>query len=146
MSKHDQDMLKAVQDISKWLEQISLAIQSLKPKVTEAKFQLQYKGAAMPVTVNVGATGTSIFQEFAADGSSVAPIGPVDYASDNTAVATIDANGNWTAVGAGTCNCSALDTGNGLTASDGATVNTAPPPVATSATFQLIVTPTKRRK
>ena len=90
-----------------------------------------------PVTVPVGHTGSSsVVETVKATGVVVPPIGPIVYASDNTAVATIDSAGNWTAVAAGTANVSALDQGNGLTDTVAVTV-TAAPPVADTLTLTL---------
>lgn len=51
------------------------------------------------------------------------PVGPITYASDNPAVATIDpASGAITVVAAGVANISGTDAGNGVTASDSLTV------------------------
>lgn len=59
----------------------------------------------------------------------IPPIGPVVYASDNPAVATVDpASGIATMVGAGTANVSVLDQGNGLTDTVAFTVVGATPP------------------
>lgn len=94
----------------------------------------------------VGNTASPMFTEAAADGSAVAPIGPVVFASDNPAVVTVDANtGVATLVSAGTANVSSLDQGNGLTDSVAFTVSSAPPPVATSATLSYTLNPSRRR-
>jgi hypothetical protein len=93
----------------------------------------------MPATIKVGATASAVFTEFDGPngtGNPVPAIGPVNFASDNQAVATVDANGLATGVGAGSANISALDGGNGLTASDVLTVE-AVAPVAVSATLAL---------
>jgi hypothetical protein len=98
-----------------------------------------------PVTGAPGNTATPTFTESAADGSSVAPIGPVQYASDNTAVVTVDAStGIATLQGAGIANVSALDTGNGLTDSVAFTV-TPTTPVAVSASLNYSLNPSRRR-
>jgi uncharacterized protein YjdB len=95
----------------------------------------------MPATIIVGGNGAlASFQEWSGPsgtGSQVPPVGPVTFASDNPAVATVDESGNVAAVAPGTANISALDAGNGLTASDVVTVSAAPPPPAQSATLVL---------
>lgn len=84
------------------------------------------KGENVPATIVVNGNGAKFtFTEFDGAngaGNAVAPAGPINYASDNTAVGTVDASGNVTAVGAGTCNISGQDSVNGLTASDVLTV------------------------
>ena len=96
----------------------------------------------MPATIHVNGNGAvAAFTEFdgaAGTGNMVPPIGPVTFASDNTAVATVDANGNVAAISAGTANISATDAGNSLTASDVLTVTAAP---AVSATLVLTANP-----
>ena len=68
------------------------------------------------------------------------PVGPITYASDNPAVATIDPNsGVITVVAAGVANISGTDNGNGVTASDSLTVLAAPPPPQTG-TLTITVT------
>jgi hypothetical protein len=133
--------------------EILAAINALVPPVeaVSAKLTLFTGGSPMgaPASVQVGVAGTSTFQEFSGPGgtgSIVPAIGPVTYASDTPAVATIDPNlGTWVAVSAGTANLSALDTGNGLTDTVALTVTAAPPPVAVSAVFTLIPNPSRRR-
>lgn len=87
------------------------------------------KGVLMPATIQVGGLGaTFTFTEFsgpAGTGSIVPPLQPIVFASDNTAVATVDASGNVTAVAAGTANISGSDPGNSLSASDVLTVQAA---------------------
>ena len=89
----------------------------------------------MPATIHVNGNGAKFtFTEFDGPngtGNVVPPVGVVAYASDNAAVATVDATGNVTAVGAGTANISGTDPGNSLTASDVLTVTA---DVAVSAT------------
>jgi Bacterial Ig-like domain (group 2) len=114
------------------------------------------KGELMPARIVVGGNGAKFtFTEYDGPngtGNVVAPSGPITYASDNTAVATVDSNGNVTAVAANadgsdaTCNISGLDPAstNMVTASDVCTVGAAappPPPVAVSATGVLTANP-----
>lgn len=65
---------------------------------------------------------------------SIPPIGPLVYASDNTAVVTVDPTGGIaTMVAPGTANVSVIDQGNNLTDTVTFTVaGTPPPPVATT--------------
>ena len=97
----------------------------------------------MPATIIVGGNGAkALFTEYTGlngSGDVIAPLGPVQYASSDANVATVDSNGNVLAVGAGSCSISAKDTVNGLSASDTLTVQpqVAPPPVAQSATLVL---------
>ena len=104
---------------------------------------LDEKGEPLvPATIHVNGNGaTAAFTEFdmpGGTGDTVPPIGPVVFASDNTAVATVDNSGNCAAVGAGTCNISATDQGNGLVASDVLTVVAG---TAVSATLVLTANP-----
>jgi uncharacterized protein YjdB len=96
----------------------------------------------VPATIHVNGNGAvAVFTEFdmpGGTGNVVPPIGPVTFASDNTAVATVDSNGNCAAVAPGTANISATDAGNSLTASDVLTVTAAP---AVSATLVLTANP-----
>ena len=99
----------------------------------------------MPATITVNGTATATFLEWSGPGGTgvqVPPTGAVAYSSDNTAVATVDANtGICTGVSAGTANISANDAGlpaPGLPASDVLTVTAAPPPTAVSSTLTLV--------
>jgi uncharacterized protein YjdB len=81
----------------------------------------------MPLTIGLNGNGaTASFQEFDGPngtGNPVPPTGAVSFASDNTAVATVDpSSGAIKAVGVGTCNISGTDAGNSLSASDALTV------------------------
>ena len=88
----------------------------------------------MPATVQVGKTASAVFTEFDAQGNKVPPVGAVTFASDFTAVATVDpSSGVATGVSIGTANISAVDAGDNLTASDVLTVVD----TATSATLVL---------
>lgn len=69
-------------------------------------------------------------------GAPEAPAGPIQYASDNPSVATVDPNsGVITSVAPGTANISATDTSNGLTDTVAATVT------LTAQSLVLTVTP-----
>ena len=80
----------------------------------------------MPATIKIGGAGAKFtFTEFSGPngtGDVLPAAGPINYASDNPGVGTVDASGNVTAVAAGTCNISGQDSVNGLTASDVLTV------------------------
>jgi len=97
----------------------------------------------MPATIQVGGHGaTFVFTEFTGPngtGSVINPVGVVSYATSNPGVGTVDASGNVSAVGAGTCNIVGTDPGNGLTASDVPTVVAAA--TAQSATGVLTANP-----
>ena len=98
------------------------------------------KGKNMPATIQVGGKGATFkFTEFDGPngtGNIVPPSGPIQYASDNTAIATVDASGNVTAVSAGTANITGVDpaSANKVAAGDVLTVTPANAPVAVSAT------------
>lgn len=128
---------------------IVAAIQGSAPpeKAVEATLTYSIGGNPMgaPVSGAPGNTATPTFSEADANGVSVAPIGPVIFASDNTAIVSVDAStGIATLVAAGTANVSALDSGNGLTDSVAFTV-TAVVPVATTATLNYSLNPARRR-
>jgi len=90
------------------------------------KFITGNGATSMPLTVHVNdKPGKAVYQEFDAangTGNKVPPTGTVAYASDNAAVATVDAaTGQLAYVSAGTATISASDSGN-LPASDVLTV------------------------
>jgi uncharacterized protein YjdB len=100
---------------------------------------------SQPVTLNVGQVGFGRVTEWTGPngtGSPVPPPGPkgIVYASDNTAVATVDASGNPTGVSAGTANLTALDQDNNLTDTSVVTVVAAGPGPAVSMTYDLSAT------
>lgn len=80
----------------------------------------------MPASIQVGGAGAkAVYQEFDGPngtGNAIRPLGTVAYSSDNPGVATVDAQGNITAVGPGTANITANDSGANLPASDVVTV------------------------
>ena len=98
----------------------------------------------MPATIIVGGHGAKFaFTEFSGPngtGIVVAPIGIVQYATSDPLIGLVDASGNVTAVGAGTCNIVGKDPGNSLTAFDILTVQ-ASAVVAVSATGVLTANP-----
>lgn len=73
-------------------------------KLLEAGAAQSAKGKLMPAKIAVGGKGaTFVFTEFDGpngSGNVVKPSGPIVYASDNPAVATVDSNGQVTAVAA----------------------------------------------
>jgi hypothetical protein len=108
----------------------------------EPKIAISAKGELMPASIHVNGHGaTFTFTEFdgaGGTGNKVPPLQPIVYASDNTAVATVDATGQVAAIAAGTANISGTDPGNSLTASDVLTVTA---DVAVSATGVLTANP-----
>lgn len=95
----------------------------------------------MPLTVHINDTpGSASFQEFSGAGGTgivVPPVGAVTFASDNTAVATVDPTSGLLAyLSAGVANISGSDAGNSLTASDVLTVS-----AATAVSAVLTLTP-----
>lgn len=92
----------------------------------------------MATAIKLNGNGAqAVFVEFDGPngtGNQLPPVGPVVYASDNTGVATVDATGKIAAVSVGSCNISATDQGNSLTASAPLTVEAA---VAVSATLTI---------
>lgn len=141
-----EDTIKAIKAST---DAIVAAIQGSAPPEKAVSANLTYSIGGVPMGAPVsgapGNTATPTFAEAAADGSAVAPIGPVIFASDNTAIVSVDAStGIATLVAAGTANVSALDQGNGLTDSVAFTV-TAVVPVATTATLNYTLNPARRR-
>jgi hypothetical protein len=115
-------------------------VNALVPRAT--KLTLLYSlegGSAMgsPVTnAVVGQTYNPSVVESNSTTPSIPPIGPLVYASDNTAVVTVDpTTGVATMVEAGTANASVIDQGNSLTDSVAFTVVAATPPVADKLTL-----------
>ena len=92
----------------------------------------------MPATIMVGGNGAqATFTEWTGPngtGSAVAPVGTVQFTSDNTAIATVDSSGKVTAVAPGSATITGTDSGNNLSASDVLTVTGAS---AVSATLTL---------
>lgn len=130
-------------EIRKGFEELARAIAQKRPAVSARLIFKNAKGEIEPMAKSVlltDAPGSYLYQEFAADGSVVAPTGTVQYASDAPAVATIDpTSGQLTYVSAGTANISASDSGN-LPATDALTIGpgTTPPPVAVSSTLTFV--------
>lgn len=134
-----------------WTKRIERIEELLEEVIKLQKFLIQKlfriaisaKGKVMPATIAVGGKGATFkFTEFDGPngtGNDVPPSGPISYASDNMAVATVDSNGQVTAVGPGTANITGVDPAsvNKVAAGDVITVIAAPPPppqVAVSAT------------
>lgn len=134
---------KLVREIHETNRLLHTLIGILNPR--KAKSATLNIGESMPATIQLNGSGFSAappaFLEFDGPngtGNQVAPIGPLSYASDNSAVATVDPNtGAGTAVSVGSANITVTDTGNGLSASDVITVTD----TAVSATLNLIANP-----
>jgi hypothetical protein len=141
---------KAQNKVALMLQSIAQAIEDLVPPPSVAdKLVLLYTlgGNTMgaPVSGSVGNTAAPTVVETAA-GVPVAPIGPLAYASDNTAVVTVDPNsGVATLVAAGTANVSVIDQGNNLTDTVAFTVGSVAPPPADTLLLSYVLNPTKRR-
>lgn len=150
---HDDEQLahaikEAGDDIALGLFAVARALEAIVLKAVKARLLYSIGGNMPGNTLSgiVGNTASPTFVENAADGSLVAPIGPVVYASDNPAVVSVDANtGVATLVAPGTANVSALDQGNNLTDSVAFSVSAAPPPAAVSATLSYTLNPAVRR-
>lgn len=136
--KHDEDKIAqaivlASYKIQNALLEIANAIQ---PRAAKLRLSYQLEGGTMgaPVTgAVVGQTYNPTVVESNATTPSIPPIGPLVYASDNTAAVTVDAtSGVATMVAAGTANVSVIDQGNNLTDTVAFTVAAAGPPVATN--------------
>lgn len=95
----------------------------LQPRLSATlKLKWHHKGDHMAVTVPVGTTGTSLWQEWsgpAGTGSVLPTAGPVTYTSSDPTIVTVDpATGNWSSVAPGTATITGVDNTNSLTASD----------------------------
>ena len=145
-------------EISFGLSALAEAIKSLVPPKPKAdKLILLYqeleqlvyikggKFVGAPISGHVGNTASPTVLETAA-GVPVAPVGPLAYASDNTAIVTVDpTTGVATMVAPGTANVSVIDQGNGLTDTVAFTVAAAPPPIADKLTLSYTLNPTSGR-
>lgn len=80
----------------------------------------------MSATILVGMQAQAQLHEWTGPngtGVEIPPVGPVTFASDNVAIASVDPNtGVVTGMDGGTCNITGTDAGNGLSASDSVTV------------------------
>lgn len=117
-------------------------VEEIAEEILEHEEAISAKGEVMPASIKVGGAGAKFaFTEFDGlngTGNKVAASGPISYASDNTAVATVDDAGNVSAVSAGTANITGVDAAslNKVAAGDVVTVTSdvPPPAVALSAT------------
>jgi Big-like domain-containing protein len=112
------------------LEKMAFNLSLIRKYLLQAKSAtLTSQGEEMLVPLVVGGKGAqATFTEFDGPngtGNVVPPVGTVVFETDNAAVATIDATGKITAVGAGTCNLSGLDQGNNISAKDSQVVTAA---------------------
>lgn len=123
--KHEDKEIKILKNIEKVERRIEKDVRRLKPRKAKSAL-LTFKGDHMPASIAVGKTATAVFTEFDGPngtGNVLTPIGAVTFASDNSAVATVDpTSGIATGVSAGTANISASDAGNSISASDVLTV------------------------
>jgi len=109
--------------IANALEKIAHCV--CKPAIAVSSRLTFRKGENMAQANVNDAPGSYLYQEFDAAGNLVPPTGVVAYASDNPAVATIDAaSGQLVYIAAGVANISASDGGN-LPASDALTLSPA---------------------
>lgn len=92
---------------------------AIRPIATNLRLSYQLQGGnsmGASVTATVGQTYNPSVVESNATTPSIPPIGPLVYASDDTAVVTADpTTGVATIVAAGTANVSVIDQGNNLT-------------------------------
>lgn len=114
----------------------------LRMSFEDCKNAVSAKGDLEMVTIKVGGGAVFVFTEFNGPngtGKVIAPSGPIQYSSDNAAVATVDTQGIVTGVAPGTAVISGSDPAsvNKVSASDTLTVEAIvppPPDVAVSAT------------
>lgn len=159
----DKDIARAIREsgreVSEGLQAVAAALRSLAPPVAtqlSLKYHLQ-GGITMgaPVTGNVGQVFNPTVVESNSTTPSIAPIGPLVFASDNTAAAAVDpSTGIVTLVAANadgspaTANISVIDQGNNLTDTVAFTVDGTPPPpppVATNLTLSYTPAASRRR-
>lgn len=165
---HDRDSLArailiAGEQISSALQQVAIAelqvaraINALvppappPPKATSLTLRYKLQGGVImgtPVSGIVGQVYDPTVVESNSTTPSIQPIGPLVYASDNTAAVTVDpATGIATLVAAGTANVSALDQGNGLTDTVAFTVSGVTPPVATALSLSYALAAAQKRR
>jgi hypothetical protein len=127
-------ILIAGTEIANAILEVALA---LTPRATKLVLHYSLEGGTTmgsPVTnAVVGQTYNPNVVESNPTTPSIPPIGPLVYASDNTAVVTVDpTSGVATMVAAGTANVSVIDQGNSLTDTVAFTVAAVTPPVATT--------------
>jgi hypothetical protein len=126
------DMKKERDGIRELIEELLDLIRSITQrsrKPVRSSLELKPGEIKMPLTVTLGdPPGSATYQEFNAAGEPVPPIGVVHFASDNEAVAMVDASGVVTYIAEGTCNIAGADDGveGGLPASDSLVVNPVP--------------------
>lgn len=122
--EHEEHVTQSVEFlIYKRLDRIeAMLIELLHPKPKSATGRINPLGGFManPATLTIGGPGGQYTQtEWLGPngtGNTIANIGPMSYASDNTSIATVDpASGVITQVAPGSCNISALDGGDTLT-------------------------------
>jgi hypothetical protein len=109
---HDKQILEVLERIERRLKEFS---RFNTPRSAILTIASGIQGDDMPATIQVGGSGAkAIYQEFDGPngtGNPVKPVGTVAFASDNPSVATVDQQGNVTAVSPGTANISASDSG-----------------------------------
>jgi hypothetical protein len=137
--RHDDDESKIARAIIIGSSKIQVALlaiaDAIRPVATTLRLTYQLQGGnsmGAPVTATVGQAYNPSVVESNATTPSIPPIGPLVFASDNTAVVTVDAGGIATTVAAGTANVSVIDQGNSLTDTVPFTVSAVTPPVATA--------------
>ena len=123
---------------------------ALVPKATKLTLNYTLEGGTTmgaPVTGTVGQVFDPTVVESNPTTPSIQPIGPLVYASDNTAVVSVDPNtGIATLVSAGTANVSVIDQGNSLTDTVAFTVTAVTPPVATALDLEYALASAAKRK
>jgi hypothetical protein len=146
IEREEQDIKEILKKIVRIEEENERILKQILARLTGAQSLVltiqDSEGNNMGNPATIGATGgLATVQEFSGPGGtgSVVPtVGPIVFASDNVAVATVDpASGAITAVAPGSCNISALDKTNNLTDSVAVTVSL----VAGAQSLVLTVTP-----
>jgi hypothetical protein len=140
--RHDEDAIaQAIILASYKIKNALLEIaDAIRPRATKLRLLYELQGGntmGAPVTgAVVGQNYNPTVVESNATTPSIPPIGPLVYASDNTAVVTVNPTGGVaTMVAAGTANLSVIDQGNNLTDTVAFTVSAVTPPVATNLTL-----------
>jgi hypothetical protein len=131
--RRDDDIAEAILIAGSQIANALLEVaNALVPKATELTLQYTLEGGTImgkPVSGTVGQAYIPTVTESNPTTPSIQPIGPLVYASDNTAVVAVDVStGRATLVSVGTANVSVIDQGNSLTDTDAFTVAAAPSP------------------
>lgn len=129
-SEFEKRLIHVLKEIAHWLKELVG-----KHQAEGFVLKILAEGKIMGSPATIGATGGQLSAQNA-DGTPYKPVGALAFASDNSAIASVDpVSGAVTAVAAGTCNLAAQDSGNKAQDQLVCTV------VLTAAGFVLVLTP-----